>query len=211
MCCSRNRWRFLLHSNWLLSVARSSHNGCQCIRSSQHNAIYFSFCGWKTLASGKWRLASPGLACIARFPSRVVFYTRVVLILLLVGCDSGEFKTYPVKGTVTFSDGTPLPVGKIYFDTRDEQYGLGVGATGNIKEDGTFELRTYVPGDGAPPGQYIVYIRGALTGGRVSMNVEERQPGMPLIHKNYLNANTTDIRLEVKKEANDFALEVDRP
>lgn len=127
---------------------------------------------------GKWQMET-GLACIAHFPSRVVSYTRVVLILLLVGCDSGEFKTYPVKGTVTFSDGTPLPVGKIYFDTRDEQYGLGVGATGNIKEDGTFELRTYVPGDGAPPGQYIVYIRGALTGGRVSMNVEERQPGMP--------------------------------
>ncbi len=130
---------------------------------------------------------------------------------LLVGCSSDEFKTYPVRGKVVFADGSPLAVGKIYIETRDKKYGLGIGATGNIREDGIFEIRTYKPGDGAPPGEYIVFIRGAETGGTIGMRPEDRRPGTALIHQKYLNAGTTDLKIQIKQGPNDFELVVERP
>ena len=133
------------------------------------------------------------------------------LIGVLIGCSSDEFKTYPVTGKVVFADGSPLAVGKIYIETRDKKYGLGIGATGNIREDGTFEIRTYKPGDGAPPGEYIVFIRGAEVGGTIGMRPEDRRPGTPLIHQKYLNAGTTDLKIRIEQGPNDFELVVERP
>ena len=51
----------------------------------------------------------------------------VGLIVVLSGC-SGEYPTYPITGTVRFPDGSPLTVGQIYFETRDERYGMGISA-----------------------------------------------------------------------------------
>ena len=129
----------------------------------------------------------------------------------LVGCSSDEFKTYPVTGRVVFADGSPLAVGKLYVETRNKKYGLGIGAPGNIREDGTFEIRTYKPGDGAPVGEYVVFIRGAVVGGTVGMRPEDRRPGTPLIHQKYLNAGTTDLKIQIEQGPNDFELVVDRP
>jgi hypothetical protein len=70
------------------------------------------------------------------------------------GCGSGR---YPVAGKVVWADGTPAKelVGGMVIC---ESTGVPVGARGEIKEDGSFQLVTERPGDGATPGRYRVLI-----------------------------------------------------
>lgn len=77
-----------------------------------------------------------------------------VALVCLVGC--GE-RLYRVKGTVTF-EGKALPGGgSISFVPQGTEKVREAG--GVIKEDGTFELTTNHPGDGAMAGDYRVIIR----------------------------------------------------
>ena len=129
------------------------------------------------------------------------------------GC-GGEHKTYPVTGTIKFKDGSPLPVGRIYLETRDKRYGDGMGiyAMGRLKEDGSFVMGTYGVDDGAPPGQYAVHIRGAgRDTGRRAAALHTRRAIKTLIHKKYASSRTTDIKVEVKPGENHFDIVVDPP
>ncbi len=73
------------------------------------------------------------------------------VLALLCGCsDSG---LTPVRGTVTF-EGEPLPTGSVRFFPAEG----GRPSIGQIQPDGTYELSTTEPGDGAKPGQYKVAI-----------------------------------------------------
>src|SRR5262245_16588694 len=92
------------------------------------------------LCKGKgWR----GLAALA-----------VVAVLAgAAGCSGGR---QPVRGRVTYPDGTPVTEGNVI-----GQMGEGVTSVtvqGEIKSDGTFSWGTERPGDGAPPGKYKVTV-----------------------------------------------------
>lgn len=84
----------------------------------------------------------------------------MLVVPCCVGCGSASGKsgaaTAPVKGTVTYL-GKPLKGGMITF----EPDGPGREAFGDIKPDGTFELMTYKPGDGAVIGTHRVAIKNA--------------------------------------------------
>ncbi len=71
----------------------------------------------------------------------------------VVGRSSGEATTVPVEGTVTFA-GRPLLSGEVEFRS-----GEGLAASGRIEPDGTYQLSTFEPRDGAVPGVYRVAIR----------------------------------------------------
>jgi hypothetical protein len=77
----------------------------------------------------------------------------VVLLMLvaLVGCQRRP-ETAPVRGTVTFK-GKPLTFGGVMFQPAG-----GQPARGEIRPDGSFELSTYVAGDGAAVGPHRVRI-----------------------------------------------------
>jgi hypothetical protein len=83
---------------------------------------------------------------------------RAVAALLLVGAAGCGTRMYPVTGKVTFPDGTPLAVGTVVFERVDGSRMDGAMARGNIRPDGSYELRTSSPGDGALPGRYRVLI-----------------------------------------------------
>jgi hypothetical protein len=70
------------------------------------------------------------------------------------GCGGDGLPTYPATGTVTFPDGKPLAGGSIIFQSTEHP----VTARGPILDDGSFELGTYVPGDGAVAGEHRVAI-----------------------------------------------------
>jgi hypothetical protein len=78
---------------------------------------------------------------------------------LLPGCGQSDrmpsVSTYPVKGKVLLADGKPLTRGRIVFHRQEDPPIL---ASGEIKTDGSFELSTLKPGDGAPAGKYGVQI-----------------------------------------------------
>jgi hypothetical protein len=80
-----------------------------------------------------------------------------LLIVLLTGCSpSGQVKTYPVKGLITF-EGKPMAGGGSIslIPTTDQP---GKTAAGIIKPDGTYVLGTYKEDDGSMAGEFRVVI-----------------------------------------------------
>src|SRR5688572_15793638 len=63
---------------------------------------------------------------------------------------------YPVSGTITLNDGSPLTRGLVIFERVDD--GPPVTARGEIQADGRFSLSTDEPGDGVPAGRYKAVI-----------------------------------------------------
>jgi hypothetical protein len=76
----------------------------------------------------------------------------VLLLLALAGCGT---KQYPVRGKVTFDDGTPLSEGMVVAESKGEK---PVTVRGEIQSDGSFTLGTQRAGDGVPPGTYRVQL-----------------------------------------------------
>jgi len=82
----------------------------------------------------------------------------VIVTSLVCGCGGGgESETAPVRGKVT-CEGTPITSGMITFNpiAEGEKGPPGKAASGKINPDGTFELSTYKPGDGAIIGMHNV-------------------------------------------------------
>lgn len=86
---------------------------------------------------------------ISRFNVALMAMTPVVA--LISGCQHHP-ETAPARGTVTFQ-GKPLAFGSVMFQPVGGQPARGV-----IQPDGSFELSTYVPGDGAAVGAHRVRI-----------------------------------------------------
>ena len=74
------------------------------------------------------------------------------LLLILSGC-SGKVN---VHGKVTFPDGQPLTKGAVVFQNELTM------VQGDLQKDGTYSLGMLKNGDGCKPGQYQVFITGAV-------------------------------------------------
>ena len=74
----------------------------------------------------------------------------ICFAVCLVGCESKPTMV-GVTGTVML-EGKPLGLGRILFEPASADD--GTSAMGDIREDGSFELFTFKPGDGAVPGSY---------------------------------------------------------
>src|SRR5262245_35621215 len=74
-----------------------------------------------------------------------------------VGCgpNDGIGKRFPVSGRVTYKD-QPLKSGSVNFFPEDPN--TGRPATGVIEADGSYQLTTQTPSDGAMGGKYKVAI-----------------------------------------------------
>jgi hypothetical protein len=95
-------------------------------------------------------------------------------LLIAWGCaDDGLPKRYPVRGEVTYN-GTPLSHGNIHFLPRG---GNGRAASGTIR-DGSYDLTTLTPRDGAIPGAYRVTVT-AVERTDESTKILARTPGAP--------------------------------
>ena len=127
----------------------------------------------------------------------------LLLLGLAVGCGpADQVKVYPVKGTVKFQGQPMKGGGSIAFYPTGGQVGATPG--GEIKEDGTYELMTYKPGDGSMPGDYRVVITQvtvkepiASPDGSAPLVVQEitaRNGGRMIIHCVAVGNFTTDTR-----------------
>jgi hypothetical protein len=93
-----------------------------------------------------------------RKPSRVLAVALLSAGLVSpIGCgpNDGLGKRFPVSGKVTYK-GQPLTSGTINFLPEDPN--TGRPAVGEIQPDGSFQLTTQTPGDGAMGGKYKVSI-----------------------------------------------------
>jgi hypothetical protein len=78
----------------------------------------------------------------------------VALGLAGTGC-GGKDRPVKVEGTVTLN-GKPVDSAMVLFHPVD---GLGHAATGFTDSDGVYHLTTYIPRDGALPGEYKIVVR----------------------------------------------------
>jgi hypothetical protein len=126
---------------------------------------------------------------------RRIAATGLLAVLALApcwGCGEGRaagarLKTVPVKGTVRYN-GKPVTKGTIKFEPQVQ----GRTASGAILADGTFELSTYAPGDGAVPGPHRVAIAGA---------------GAEVPQK-YANFASSQIEVEVAPDRADYPIDL---
>ncbi len=92
------------------------------------------------------------------------FIFAAIVVTMFLGCGKparSKMKVFPVSGkltvagkpvkdlVVTLSPKTPLP---------DSRFAPG----GVVGPDGSFIIQTYEPGDGAPPGEYAVFVSAVV-------------------------------------------------
>jgi hypothetical protein len=130
-----------------------------------------------------------------------LFLRAAALIVLggAVGCGN---RLYPVHGTVTLEDGTPLARGMVMFESSGE--GVPVMARGELKPDGSYQLSTYRPGDGVPPGKYRVQINHMDLS-----EVPDERKNLPYDIK-YLRYATSGLECDVKAGSNEFPIKLER-
>jgi hypothetical protein len=128
-------------------------------------------------------------------------------LILLAGCEpAANPDMVPVKGTVTYKD-KPVAGANVVFQSSEQ------GSFGVTDEQGRFQLQTFAPGDGAPPGEYKVLIS------KMQITVPEFDQGDPqyvpppppkhLIPAKYADANTSGLRVTlVKGEPKDIPFEL---
>lgn len=111
------------------------------------------------------------------------------------GCGSDNPKTVKVTGKISYN-GQPLNSGTVALIPKDTD--AGYGATGQIQEDGTFELTSFKPNDGAAPGQYAVTVQvfpdEEASGGELGLPGAEFGMGnKPPIPLGYSDPSTTKL------------------
>jgi hypothetical protein len=129
---------------------------------------------------------------------RVQASLRVCLLMLLgllplSGCNTSGL--YPVHGKVTFPDGSPLDDGMVICELQDGE--VRTTARANLRKDGSFELGTYKPGDGALPGKYRVQILAR------ELSPEYLETNPPIIDLKYEKFATSGLTLEVLPQSNE--------
>jgi hypothetical protein len=79
----------------------------------------------------------------------------MLLLALATACDRDRVRMVPIDGEVLYND-KPLASGTVLYVPRDRMEGRQ--ARGTIKPDGSFQLTTFKPGDGAIYGEYDIAI-----------------------------------------------------
>lgn len=123
----------------------------------------------------------------------------VVAIICLPGC--GRSDLHPVRGRVSFVDGSPVPTGRVVVS-----YGDSKASWGSIKPDGTFEFGTLKQGDGMRAGTFRVAVKDAF--------ILELKNGdavaEPLVHQRFADPATSGLEFTVPDKT-DWRIVVEKP
>ena len=134
-----------------------------------------------------------------------MFGFLTLLSFCVLGCGNGQVG---LSGKVTFSDDdSPLTVGMVCFSTDSFL------ARGAIQGDGTYTLGSASEKDGLPPGQYRVYVEGAV---KEKEDGKNQGGGMSLptmvtaIDPKFSAGKTSGIVADVTASTKTFDFKVDR-
>lgn len=123
----------------------------------------------------------------------------------LVGCGRGGTPTYSAGGKVQYEDGSPLFAGTVSF--RSLENVNHPAARGEVQSDGSFELTTFSPGDGAVLGRHQVLVVLPTQGGRPGFKLPTPPPP---IAPRFSNFETSGLEFTVTEtpEKNRFEIVV---
>jgi hypothetical protein len=152
----------------------------------------------ETFSPTSW---SSGVAM--RIPGELSSLGRLALAgwiaLFAVGCGP---RLEPVRGKVLLADGQPAVGSQVVFEGQFE--GKAITARGDVRADGSFEMGTYAPGDGVPPGKYRVQVNPPPV-------VNADAPMQLPFAKKYANFETSGLEFEVKPgEPHELLLKLDK-
>ncbi len=125
-----------------------------------------------------------------------------IAVLFVTGC-SGKTPTYPVKGTVSFEDGSPVMFGTIELLSTERP----INARGTIDREGNFVLSTFKEGDGAVAGKHQCVITQMVVD---YYGVQVEHDHGDLVAEKYSRYSTTDLEVVVETQANQVKLVVDK-
>jgi hypothetical protein len=127
-------------------------------------------------------------------------------VFLFVGCSAAPEKTYPVQGRVTYTDGQPVTAGSV--ELQGTAKGKSVNATGEIQADGSFQLTTFQPRDGAIAGDHAITLHEKPFEGLG----ENPIPPPPQIAPKYSSYGTSPLKCTIDAaKQNAIELKIDRP
>jgi hypothetical protein len=136
------------------------------------------------------------------FPYSGVGKAIAVSLLLLSTAGCGK-RQYPVRGKVTFEDGSPLTKGMVVFESMEG--GEAITARGDVQTDGSFQLSTHKPGDGVPAGKYRVLVAPRL-------NIDSPTPERDRpFDTRYSDFKTSGLEFEVQPGPNEYPIRVTKP
>ncbi len=142
-----------------------------------------------------------------KLPHKVLPLMAILVLAGTFGCGANQMPTYPASGKVSFSDGTPVTAGRVEFRSEDAKIRVPVRA--EIQEDGTFQLGTYEPGDGAAEGKYKAIVNPSM------IYNKQRDVVVPAvkIHPRFGSYRTSGIAFDVTRdpEQNQFSIIVEPP
>jgi hypothetical protein len=118
---------------------------------------------------------------------------------MAIGC--GGPNAASVSGTVTL-DGQPLTTGMVSFYPDG---GSGAPATGQIDSGGRYSLSTGTD-TGLSPGKYTAIVVATKEPPQPYDKTGAEIPPIPITPAKYGNANTSDLKVEVKPGKNDVPL-----
>lgn len=126
------------------------------------------------------------------------------MILVACGC-GGPPKTYLVHGTVVFPDGQPLMRGTVEFEAVGQK--KPITASGEIAKDGTFQLGTFAPNDGAIAGEHRVAVISEYEIGTGVERPGELPP--PSLDPKFSSFKTSGLKFTIKPSLNNILVPVD--
>lgn len=130
----------------------------------------------------------------------------VMAVLPLIGCGASGNST--VTGTITTTDGQVVTGGRITFTSVNPP----ISASSRIAPDGTYELSSVEPGDGAPVGNYQVAIVSKIsTAGGDNRSGRSVATSKSLVHEKYADVRTSELSAQVQEGANTIDFQVDPP
>lgn len=136
----------------------------------------------------------------------------IVCMQVVGGCGDGKIPRYPVKGQVQV-DGQPAAGALVIFcpvaGSEGSEEFMRERPHATTDSDGNFELRTFMPGDGAPAGDYQVMVRWPTSGQGSSQSASgdprDVTGGNDRLRGRYANPETSGIEVTVAEAPNELA------
>jgi hypothetical protein len=127
--------------------------------------------------------------------------------VVAAGCEEGRLQVNPVHGQVTYKGQGVSNATVIFFPTGPVAEQLKkMRPYAYADQNGRFSLKTYVTGDGAPPGQYRVGIIAVVGSDRESNDGSQRKSAaLPrMLVQKYGNHETSGIEVTVEPGENNL-------
>lgn len=133
-------------------------------------------------------------------PFRFLILTS--LLVCLIGC--GGSRIYPVEGTIVYADGTPAGKELAGYQVTFESVEKKIGASGMVTEEGTFQLSTEKPNDGALMGKHKVAITAPIE------DVADRPPAKYLLAEKFKKLDSSGLEVTIENKKNQITLKVEK-